>query len=274
MVNIIMGCTMMSVMDGSDKYDSGLIGSIQFLDSVLELLHQKREIGVTEAAKELKRPKSTVHTYLKTLENINMVDNDHGRYSLSLRLLEFGGQVRDQNELFKVARPEIEELASEVDELINIWIRHGDYVVRAYNSKERYGIKNLAILGERIYLHQNTAGKAILAKLPRPTVEEYATRTGLPSAMEKTVSSYSELMSELEEIREDGFAVAKGERFEGTRAISASIHDEQRDEIGALSIVIPGVSSKADDLEEKYSDIIVRKASDITLKMKYKNTPG
>ncbi|QLG61920.1 IclR family transcriptional regulator [Halorarum salinum] len=254
---------------GKEEIKDGMNGSLIRCNAIISYLDEAGATGVSEIAQELDRPKSSVHKYLKTLEFLEFVENDGGVYRLGLRFLEIGGRIRNRNPIFQVARPLADELANDIDEVIFISVKNGNYGVFVYQTNNRYGIENLAPLGERFYLHQNAAGKAMLAECSKNEIDQFISKSNLPPAMEKTTTDPNQLRTELNRIRDEGYSVGKGERFEGIRAISAAIPDGESGAIGALSVVVPDSGPVANKLESKSSEAVMRTANEISLALKY-----
>jgi DNA-binding IclR family transcriptional regulator len=262
-------------MDTSQQ-DPNTIGAVHLLNSIIRFLHQNESAGVSEIAEEIGRPTSTVHKYLKTLDELNLARNQNGTYRLSLSFFEFGGGVRERHPLFTISRDVVNELSEDISEMVWIDLRLGNYGIIAYNTipyqgtkHQILGVKQVATLGDRYYLHQRGTGKAMLAELSDEKIKKYAQETGLPAAMEKTVSTHSELMEEVEAIRKNGYAVARGEPFEGIRTLSAAFRYRSSEYIGAMIIVVPNDEPIADTLVEEYADKITRAAGNISLELKY-----
>jgi len=106
------------------------VKSIEAMFTIVEALKQLDGAGVTELADHLELPKSTIHNYLATLEQEEYVVKEGTTYRVGLRFLDLGAYARDQVEMFEVAKPELEHLASETGELANLLVEeeHGRVV--------------------------------------------------------------------------------------------------------------------------------------------------
>ena len=247
-------------------------GTVQSDFTLLSILNGLRELdgaGVTELASHLDLAKSATHKHLKSLESEGFVRNTDGKYELSFRILEYGGYLRDRNRIYRFGRPKAEHLADETNGLVMLSVRDGHYGPFLFRTSNRYGLQNVIPLGERPYLHQNAAGRVMLAECTDEEVERYIEETGLPPAMEKTITEPDHLRSTLDRIRKDGYTISRGERFEGIQAISAAITDNHTDGLGAITIVVPedmGIDSK---LKTEYAEKIVHTAREISLELSY-----
>lgn len=253
----------------ADERPPGTVRSDFTLLSILEGLRDLDGAGVTELAAHLDLTKSTVHKHLKSLESEGFVRNCDGTYELTLRLLEYGGYIRDGNRIYRFGRPKAEQLAQEMRELVMLAVRDGNYGPFLFRTSNRYGLQNVIPLGERPYLHQNAAGRAMLAECDDEEIEAYIEETGLPKAMEKTITDPEHLWSTIERVRRDGYAVSRGERFEGIQAISAAITDDHTDELGSIIVVVPEDTVIESGVETEYAEKVVHTAQEISLELSY-----
>lgn len=249
--------------------NSGMIKSSFTMFDIIEELQKKEEAGVTEIANELNLSKSAVHKHLKSLEQQGFVLNRNGTYSNSLKMLELAGILRDNNYIYQVSRPHAEKLARDIDEMIIITTRELNEGVFLFRTSNRYGLQNLSPLGDRFYLNQTSAGRAMLAEWPDHRIQEFAEETGLPKVMEKNVANIEDLLDEIDNIRRKGYAVSSGERFEGMRAISSSIYNDDTGDLGALSVVVPAGEAIMERLKSDYAEKLIHTAKEVSLNLKY-----
>ena len=78
------------------------IGAVETACTVLDVLEDRPEVGVSELADELDVTKGTAHCYLVSLEKQGFVVAEDGRYSLSLGYLGPGEAVRNRIEAINV----------------------------------------------------------------------------------------------------------------------------------------------------------------------------
>lgn len=229
---------------------------------ILDALRELGSAGVTDLASAVNMNKSTVHNHLSTLKSEDMVIQRDGQYMLGLRLLEFGGKARNQRSLYEISTPEIERLAHQTGELVNLVVEeygHGVYLVCEKGDKA----VNLDIYsGVRRLLHVTASGKAILAHLPTERVDEIIERHGLPAKTDQSITDRDVLLDHLQEVRNQGFAVDDEEHINGLRCIGTPILTDGGTVLGAVSISIP--VTRMDD-EQFYNEVpdIVRSATNV-----------
>lgn len=251
-----------------DKPDqSTMISSIQTLISIIDRLHSTKGAGITEIAEHLDISKSGVHKHLKTLEENGFVYKTRSQYNLGLKFLKYGGQARDELRLYIHGRDRVEKIAQEINEMALLTIKDGDRGVFLFRANDQYNLSKSIPLGERFYLHQNGAGKAILSEFSNETIDMLIEATGLPQATPQTITTKKSLFEEIEQIRDRGYATNKGERDREVRAISASVTDEPTNKVGAISISFPAQSPKWNKVEN-YADVIIEESSKLSLRLK------
>ncbi|MEA5406232.1 IclR family transcriptional regulator C-terminal domain-containing protein [Haloarculaceae archaeon H-GB2-1] len=88
-------------------------------------------------------------------------------------------------------------------------------------------------------MHSTASGLAILAAYPTARVEEIINQWGLPAKTDYTITSQAELFTELDRIRDQGYAVDDQGYTEGMRSIGKAVHAPDGSVLGALSVSGP-----------------------------------
>jgi DNA-binding IclR family transcriptional regulator len=223
---------------------------------IVKELKERDGAGVTELASATGLSKSSVHKHLATLRQGDFVAKEGDTYRLGLRFLDFGGYVRNQTEGATLVREKLQELAEESGETAQFTVfEHGRAVV-LYRETGSHGVFSKGRVGKRFFGHQTAAGKAMLAELSDDEVEAFVEQHGLPAATGNTITEADELLTELDRIRERGFALNRGESTEGLRAAAVSITGPDGDILGAFALAGPSHRMKDDRLESEIPDLI------------------
>jgi len=202
---------------------------------------EEPRLSLAEIAARLNLPKATAHSLLATLVAYGIVERtEDGRYALGTELIPLTQAVRVNVELRDRAAPLLRELADASRESVYLTVRDGDYALYIYAIESPRRLLARTAIGERVLLHCTSVGKAILAALEPPEVEEFLTRQTtqgrLPAFTEATITRPEDLLAELETIRRQGFAIDRGEHEVGTYCVGAAIFDRQGRVLGACSI--------------------------------------
>ncbi|GAB2783475.1 IclR family transcriptional regulator [Streptomyces daliensis] len=219
--------------------------------SVLEILAQHGEAGVTEIAEELNVHKSTAFRLLGVLENRGLVaqEQERGKYYLGAGVLRLAGAAAARLDISQEGAPVCRDLAGEVGETANIAVLDDDAAVNIMQARGSSSVTAQNWLGRRTPLHATSSGKTLLAHQPKSVRESVLSRK-LPRITERTVTVAGELRSQLEAVKENGFAVAIDELEIGLHAVAAPVRAHDGDVIGAISVSGPSYRLADENLQE------------------------
>ncbi|WP_458187068.1 IclR family transcriptional regulator [Haladaptatus sp. NG-WS-4] len=236
---------------------------------IIQTLKQLDGARVTELADALEMGKSTVHNHLRTLVHEGYVIQQDEEYRLSLQFLELGGYIRDQLDIYKVAEPEVKQLAEQTGELANLAVSEQGLLTYIDRSKGDQAVDLDTYPGLQAQMHCTALGKVILAHTPREQVESVLDRHGLPKLTENTITDRDDLYDELEQIRSDGYAQDHGERLEGLRCVAAPVKSAEDDVEGAISVSAPASRMKSNRYNQEIPEKVRSAANVIELNLKY-----
>ncbi|GAA0312983.1 IclR family transcriptional regulator [Halarchaeum salinum] len=236
---------------------------------IVEALVRLGGAGVTELASELDLPKSTVHNHLNTLHSAEYVVKEDGIYDVGLRFLKLGESSRNRPELYDVARPEIDLLAEQTGELVNLSVEEYGRGVYLYLAQGERAVRLDTNAGMRVHLHCTALGKAILAHTPEERVEEILDTMGMPARTDQTITDRETFFEELEVVRERGYAYDRQERLNGLRCVAAPIITPEKGVVGAISISGPTSRMQGDRFEEEIPNYLQNAANVVELNMTY-----
>jgi len=237
----------------ADGDDSKTLKTTRTSIEILHLVEEMNGARVSELASRLDAPKSTVHGHLATLRSEALLEKRGDVYSLGPELLHLGNQVRTRRTEYDVASRFTEQLFREADlDATFVAEMRGRAVFLHTTTDNNVGFDHERV-GDRRYLHNTAFGKAILAEFPRERVESVVERWGLPGETDETITDRETLFSELDEIRDRGYAVNRGENMEGLYAIGAAATDSAERVIGAFSVTGPRHAVVGSGREEEHA---------------------
>lgn len=236
---------------------------------IIETLKKLDGARITELADSLGMGKSTVHNHLSTLVHEGYVIQQDEEYRLSLQFLELGGHLRNRLDIYKIAEPEVKQLAEETGELANLAVSEQGLITYIDRSKGEQAVDLDTYPGLQAQMHCTALGKVILAHTPRERVESVLDRHGMPRLTANTITNREDLYEELEKIRNDGYAQDHGERLEGLRCIAAPVKSSENEVKGAISVSAPASRMKSDRYNQEIPEKVRSAANVIELNLKY-----
>jgi IclR family transcriptional regulator, acetate operon repressor len=236
---------------------------------VAEALKHLDGAGVTELAAHLDLPKSTIHNHLQTLLETEFIVFDGAEYRVGLRFLDFGEFVRDRIPLLEATDTQLNKLNEETGELSQLMVQEhgrGVYISQAQSSD---AVNTSIHVGKRVFLHQTSAGKAILAFMKEEDRNRILNSHGLKGKTEKTITDRDQLEDELKTIRERGYAFDDEEWHRGLRCVAAPIRNLDDTAIGAVSIAAPLGRARGTRYRTDLPEAVLSTANVIELNMEY-----
>jgi IclR family acetate operon transcriptional repressor len=242
------------------------------VDRAVELLlllgRRRRDMGVTELAKELGVQKSTAHSLLQTLMLRGFVrQTDTGRYTLGYGLIRLGEACAEQLDIRGIARPFMNELADETEEIALLAVLSGTELIIVEKAEPQKPFFIIPKFDFSITLHSTAIGKVLLANAPTAIIDEVLAR-GVERFTSYTLTDREALLKELAQVREQGFAVGCNETIEGVTCIAVPVYDSAGKVAAALS-----VSSASSMLAAQRYETLVRllkeKAGKISRRLGY-----
>ena len=219
---------------------SAATGGVQSLERAFDLLERMAdaggEVGLSELSGSSGLPLPTIHRLMRTLVACGYVRQQPSRrYALGPRLIRLGESA--SRLLGTWARPYLARLVEETGETANMALLDGDEVVYVAQVPSRHSMRMFTEVGRRVLPHSTGVGKVLLAHAPADEVRALLSRTGMPAATEKTITTPEDFLDELERVRSDGYAVDDNEQEVGVRCIAVSVPDSPTS--AALSISGP-----------------------------------
>jgi IclR family acetate operon transcriptional repressor len=251
----------------AEKNRSKTLQTTETSIEILKLLEEMDGARVTEIADTIERPKSTIHGHLSTLEATEFVIKRGDIYYLGPELLRLGNEVRTRKEGFVLAREFTEKMFEQTGFRSNFSVEMGGQAVFIHSaSGNKLGWAHER-MGNRLYLHSTAVGKAILSELPRRRVEQIIDRWGLPAETDRTITDPTELFAELEEIREQGYAVNHEENIKDLHAVGVAATEQSGDAIGGFSITGPKHSFTGPEREQQLAAGLIELVDEYELEL-------
>jgi DNA-binding IclR family transcriptional regulator len=237
--------------------------------TILEaLLEHEGGARISELSEELEMAKSSIHSHLATLRELEYIAKEGDLYNPGLQFIKIGEQVRNRNHIFQASKPYVKEIAATTDEVASLMAEEHGWGVFVHRRKGA-NVARQATPGERYYLHATAGGKAILAHLPEKRVEDIIESQGLPSLTGRTITNQDDLFSELQEIRDTGVAFNDQEDVHGLRAVGVPVNNQNGNVVGALTVHGPAHRMEGSLFEEEIPDLLLNKADDIQLNVAF-----
>jgi DNA-binding IclR family transcriptional regulator len=248
-------------------------GGVQSVDraiTVLEILAQRGEAGVSEVAAELDVHKSTAFRLLGALEARGLVEQagERGKYRLGFGVVRLAGAVTGRIDLTQQSRPVCERLAETIGETVNVAVMREHYVINLYQVRGPGAVTAHNWVGQLTPLHATSSGKILLAHMPADERAALLSKVDLNKITPRTLSTRTKLEKNLAEALEHGYSWTLEEFETGLHAMAAPVRDRDGKVIAALSASGPAYRLTEERMHE-LAPVLVRGADEISHRMGY-----
>lgn len=237
-----------------------------------ELANQpKTGAAVTSLAKAVGISRPTAFRLLYSLQRTGLVDRIDNNYVLGWEMARLGRHADPYAGLVVRAQPLLQELADKANETVTISVpncsdgldliaeAHGSHVVGIMSRMYHH------MVGEQYPLHASSTGKVLLAEW---SVEKVTAL--LPEKLDaytaNTITDRNALLKELDQVREQGFALTDNELEEELLALSRPIRDPSGHLVAILTLNGPRYRFGRNRIPEglqQMQQIIDRLAADV-----------
>ena len=254
------------------------VKSVQKLFQIVEALDERESMGVTELARETDIAKSSVYKYLDTLSHLGFVTKRDSAYSLSTRWYEVGRGVRERNDVYRVAKSELERLARRTGETVSLVVEEDGDAVYLYQVSDRETPVAPVAEGERIPSPISVGGKAILSYRPINEVETMLAEQDLDEGFDQLASELRMLRNqrmviERESPRRGTFSagafeghrhvVGHGEPYQNLHSVAVPIRDPDNYAVAAIEMSGSESSLYGRRLEDEIASLLVNASKSI-----------
>lgn len=217
------------------------IGCVDHALEVLAMLSTQPTLRVAEVAKHLGVASSTAHRLLAMLVYRDFVAQDRNShvYRAGPVLIEKGLSALARVDLRRIGRPYLERIAHETGETATLLVLHGRSVrfVDGVDSPNQVRVSFHVGLARPAY--STSGGKALLAALPHETLLALFPDEQLPTLTDRTFMTRTQLLDELELVRQRGYGINSEESIEGLAAIGVAVFDVRGRPVAAVNVAAP-----------------------------------
>lgn len=238
--------TVDEVLDGGLLKHAARSNGPRSVERVTETLQQiaRCEAGysLAELARRLNVPKASLADILAGLVACDfLTKGQSGRYVLGAAAVAFARMAVSSNSFSDLTHHHLEALVEKINETALIARLDYESMVSVYVDKveSNQAVRYTVPLGLRRELYATSAGKVLLAYMPKSDQSAYLRSVPFERFTPRTIVDRRTMERELEQVLADGFASTNGERSVGASGISAPILDRDGQLLGAITVAGP-----------------------------------
>ncbi|UFJ40786.1 IclR family transcriptional regulator [Brevibacillus humidisoli] len=248
-----------------------IIQSIERALRILDLFDEyATELKITDISMRLNLHKSTVHSLLKTLQKFHYIEQnqENGKYRLGMKLVERGNFVLSNLDIRVIAKNYLTELSMKTGNTTHLVIQDGKEGVYIDKVEGTSATILYSRIGRRVPIHSSAVGKTLVAfksddELAQ-ILEDYEFVVHTPN----TITNQQDFLTELEKIRERGYALDNEENEPGVACIAVPIRNHTGKVIAAMSMSQPATRLHPEATESAVA-MLKQAAQEISTKLGY-----
>lgn len=225
-----------------------------------------------DLAKKLNMSQSTVYRYVRTLCQMDYAycDNRTGCYALTWKvcLLSFG--VQTTLGLRSIAAPFLSQLSNTLNVSTCLVVMEGirtSYLDYVDNPESR--MSSPIRIGHNAPIHTSSSGKVLLSAMPNAEAVKIIDSVGLVALTPKTITDKTTLFTELEKIRNDGYAIDDEECETGQRCVSVPVYDYTGNVAAAISLTDITENMSFDRIRKELLPALNKVSEEISYRLGY-----
>ncbi|OLP58735.1 IclR family transcriptional regulator [Xaviernesmea oryzae] len=239
---------MKPVEEADQDCGTGTVGKAMLL---LELVAMAdRPLRLTEILHSCGQPRGSLHRQLRHLVAEGLLrQRPDLSYEPGLRLLKLAHKAWARNDLRSLASPYLDKLHAATGETVHVGMLLDTEIVYLDKMESRQTVTMISRIGQAAPAYCTGLGKAALSSLLPERLETVLSRIVFQPFTPNTHLDRSSLLTELETIRQCGYAFDREEHEKEIRCVAAPVFDGQRNLVGGISVTGPAYRVSMDSLE-------------------------
>lgn len=233
---------------------------------ILEMFDKGNDLSLTQLSEMTGLDTSAVQRFTATLVHLGYLLKDERtrRYSLAPRLLQLGSRYLRGNTLIERARAEILDCHTRTGETVNLAVPDQENVIITVRFRNAAVISLDLVVGSALPWHATALGQAITASLPIEEEKQRIDAVNFHRYARNTIMDRDQLAQRLAQVREDGFAVADQETYDGDISIAAAVFNYEGRPVAAAGVELLSSRWNAEDARQKFGPLVIELAGRVS----------
>lgn len=220
------------------------------LDILDILATTTKGMTLTEIAKAIDSPKSTLHPIIQTMVQKKYIffDENTYRYFIGIKTFCIGSAYTNNLNLLDIIKDEMKYVVKKTNEICQLGILNKDKVLYIAKVDSERAIRIISNVGKEFPAYCTALGRALLCNETLEKLKELYPE-GLKKYTKNTISDFEELYKELEKVKKDSIAIEYSEIMDDLVCIAIPLVRNKKI-IAAMSVSIPSFRVNNEKIKE------------------------
>lgn len=226
-----------------------LIAGLEKGLAVIGAFDQERPLlSVTEVAQRCNLTRAAARRYLITLEHLGFMRHEHGRWSLTAKVLRLAQSYMHSGRLPRIVQPELHRLVSALKQASSAGVLDGSDVLCIAALSAGQLVSSTLQPGTRVPAYCTANGRVLLAALPESQFEAWLADQGLEARTSHTLTDPARLRTEIGRVRAQGYALVDQELEPGLRTLAVPLVSADGQVLAAINVSAHAARSSDEQL--------------------------
>ncbi len=228
-------------------------------------------VNLTFIANSLGISMATAYRFMYTLESLGYVerDSDNRTYQLKPKILSLGHNYFNSSNLWQSAHPYLLKACREHGETFNLAVLDDINILYIDRVKTQKILDINLEIGSKLPAYCTSMGRVLLAALPIDEAQERLRQAERKSLTATTVTSLESLMSIIDDVRRQGYAINSGEMAPELRSVAAPVYNSDGKVAAAVNIAVNASQYDEERLRREAVPAVIGVAGAISLALGY-----
>jgi DNA-binding IclR family transcriptional regulator len=255
----------------SSDRDGNIVRSVdRAIDLLEELMSEKVSLSLSELSDRTKLPPSTAYRILATMEKRRFVyqDSESKLYTIGPKLMYPTQSGQSSQALINFVTPILQEVSHTTGESASMTIRSGNHAMCIAKAMSGRSVDVSLQSGALAPLHCTAVGKSIMSNLDTIEIVKIVEEEGLKASTPNTITDLGKLLTALDEIRTQGYAIDNEEWEIGIRCVAVPVFSGDGKVFGAISVSGPA-GRITPQITASLAEVITLGANKLSIKLGY-----
>jgi DNA-binding IclR family transcriptional regulator len=240
---------------------------IQVIDRAVGLMRELSRadgpVGLRDLSRRVGLSPSTTRRILASLAHHGLCEQTpEGTYRLGLVLFELGSKVEADLDIRTRSLPALQHLVDQSHLTAFICIQRDDRAIAIERVDGRYAFSLALTVGGSLPLHAGAASRALLAWLPEDEALRLLDASPREAFTERTLTEPDEILADMREVRERGYAISDADVTPGVAAIGMPVFGHLDEDLPVAAVSIAGLHPQVLGAERERLIGLLREAAE------------